>query len=121
MPALDVRDLAISVTKSLGFDHIDLERVYFFRSRGSRARYTRARIHGLAKVWNEALRSAPRYLIEVISERFDNLPHHEKEKVIIHELLHIPKGFSGGFVNHRSISADRIEQLHRELCRKNIH
>lgn len=116
-PALDVKDMAISIIDKLGFQHIDTQRIYFFRSHGSRAKFTRARIHGFAKVWNQALQSAPRYLIEVISESFDNLSSHEKERVIIHELLHIPRGFSGGFVNHgESISRDRIERLHRKFC-----
>ena len=114
---MDVKDIAVSIIDKLGFHHIDTNRIYFFRSRGSRARFTRARIHGLAKVWNQALQSPPRYLVEVISEAFDDLSTHEKEKVIIHELLHIPGGFSGGFVNHgESISRDRIERLHRKFC-----
>ena len=117
--ASDIREKAISIVSKLGFDHIDPERLYFFRSFGSKSRYTRARIHGLAKVWNEALHFGPRYLIEVIAESFDNLTSHEKEKIIIHELLHIPRGFTGGFVNHGdAISKSRIENLHRALCTK---
>ncbi len=117
--AYDIREQAISIVSKLGFDHIDPERLYFFRSFGSKSRYTRARIHGLAKVWNEALHFGPRYLIEVIAESFDNLTSHEKEKIIIHELLHIPRGFTGGFVNHGyAISKTRIENLHRAFCTK---
>jgi predicted metallopeptidase len=55
-------------------------------------------------------------LIEVISERYDNLSHEDKEKVLIHELLHIPKGFSGGFRPHKGyITSRKIDVLHEKL------
>ncbi len=50
----------------------------------------------LGKVWEAGFNIKPRYLIEVISERYDRLNQQEKEKVIIHELLHIPKCFGEG-------------------------
>ncbi|MDI6904608.1 MAG: putative metallopeptidase [Candidatus Bathyarchaeia archaeon] len=78
-----------------------------------------ARIHGLGKIWQEALRKPPTYVIEVISERYDKLSEKDKEKTLIHELLHIPKGFSGGFRPHRGyISKERIEKLHRLLLKR---
>lgn len=107
-------DLAFSIVDRLQLAHIKKDRVMFYRSFGSRSKYTRARIHGLSKIWNDAISINPIYLIEVIGERYDNLPQHEKEKVLIHELLHVPKGFSGGFVSHGpAISKHRIESLHQ--------
>ncbi len=112
--ASDVQDLAFSIVDSLELAHIKKEKLHFYRSFGSRSRYTRARIHGLSRIWNDALAMDPLYIIEVIAERYDDLPPHEKEKVIIHELLHVPRGFSGGFVSHGpALSKHRIESLHQ--------
>ena len=61
----------------------------------------------------------PTYVIEVISERYDSLSDEEKEKTLIHELLHIPKGFSGGFRPHKGyISRRQVEELHRSLLKR---
>jgi predicted metallopeptidase len=54
------------------------------------------------------------YIIEVISEMFDNLNQEEKERVIIHELMHIPSGFSGGFVPHKGkINKRNVDRMHK--------
>ena len=75
--------------------------VFCIRSKGSKARRTIARIHGLGKVWQGVLNLPPSYTIEVISEIFDRMSPEDKEKTLIHELMHIPGGFSGGFRNHK--------------------
>ena len=112
--ASDVRDLAYSIVDRLSLMHVKKDRLVFYRSRGSRSKYTRARIHGLSRIWNDALEIDPIYVVEVISERYDNLADHEKEKVVIHELLHVPKCFSVGFISHGpAISKHRVESLHQ--------
>jgi predicted metallopeptidase len=73
----------------------------------------------LGRIWQEALLRPPAYVIEVISERYDKLGEEEKEKTLIHELLHIPKGFSGGFRPHKGyIDRRRIDELHEVLTQK---
>ena len=49
------------------------------------------------------------YLIEVISKRFDKLSKVEQEKVIIHELMHIPKTFGGGFTHHNVVTDKNVD------------
>jgi predicted metallopeptidase len=70
----------------------------------------------LGRIWQEALRRPPAYIIEVISENYDPLPEEEKEKTLIHELLHIPKGFSGGFRPHKGyVDRKTVELLYKKL------
>ena len=60
-----------------------------------------ARVWGLGRIWQQALDLSPAYIIEVISEKFDRLAEKEQDVILIHELLHIPKTFSGALVPHR--------------------
>jgi predicted metallopeptidase len=117
--ASDVKALAERIVSQLDFYYVDLKGIYCFRSSGSKSRRTVARVHSLEKLWQKALNKSPSYLIEVISERYDRLNQDEKEKVIIHELLHIPKGFGGGFRPHKgNITNKKIESLHTRLKSK---
>lgn len=117
--APDVKRLADEIVDSLDLFHIVPQFVFCYRSIGSKSKRTVARIHGLGKIWQEALARPPAYVIEVISERFDSLGAREKEKTLIHELLHIPKGFSGGFRPHKGyINKKRVEKLHRALLER---
>jgi len=117
--ASDVKQLVDKIVAELRFSHIDPQCVYCFRSRGSKSRRTVARIHSLGKLWQKALKAQPRYLIEVIAERYDKLCQIDREKVLIHELLHIPKGFSGGFRPHKGyINKRTIDKLHEAYKRR---
>jgi predicted metallopeptidase len=112
--APDVEKLARSIIQVLNLKHIDANRVAFYRSTGSKARRVQARIHGLGRIWFDALGIEPRYVIEVISEEYDKLEDLEKEKVIIHELMHIPSRFSGGFVPHKGrITRKNVDAMHK--------
>ena len=114
--APDVKRLVDEIADSLGFFHVVPQFMFCFRSKGSKSKRIIARIHGLGRIWQEALSLPPAYAIEVISERYDKLSEMEKEKTLIHELLHVPKGFTGGFRPHRGyIDQKTIEKLHRVL------
>jgi len=114
--ALDVKRLADEIAQTLDFFNVVPQFVFCVRSTGSESKCTIARIHGLGKIWQEVLSLPSAYVIEVISERYDKLSETDKEKTIIHELLHIPKGFSGGFRPHRGyIDKRTVELLHKKL------
>jgi len=117
--APDVKRRMEEIVDSLGFSYVASQFVYCYRSKGSKSKRIIARIHGLTKLWQEALGQPPTYIVEVISERYDRLSEKEKEKTIIHELLHVPKGFSGGFRPHRGyIDRKQIENLYKMLLEK---
>lgn len=116
--ASDIKNEIESLVTSLGFSHIDPKRVFCFRSFGSRSR-ARARIWSLPRIWQKALGVNPAYCVEVLSEKFDKLVEEAKTKVLIHELLHIPKNFSGSLLSHkgrgRRIDSRVVEGLYKKL------
>ena len=71
--ALDVKVLADEIMDYLDLFHIVPQFVHCYRSTGSKSKRIIARIHGLGRIWQEALRRPPTYVIEVISERYDML------------------------------------------------
>lgn len=102
------------IAKKLGMNHVDLSRVVVFRSRGSKSQRTIARCYALSKIWQKAFDIKAHYIIEVISEHFDNLSQEEKEKVLIHELMHIPKSMGGGFKHHGNwVTREHVDKMHR--------
>jgi predicted metallopeptidase len=112
--APDVKKLADEIAESLEMYHVVPQFVHCVRSKGSTSRRTIARIHGFGKIWQEILHLPASYIIEVISERYDKLSEEDREKTIIHELLHIPAGFAGGFRPHKGyIDRETVDHLHR--------
>ncbi len=109
--APDVQEKANDIIRTLKLEHIDSSRIIYMRSYGSKAN-AYARIWELPKIWQKALGVKPHYVIEVLSQHFDKLSQEEKEKVIIHELLHIPKKFTGGLVPHKCFGKRRVDSRH---------
>lgn len=114
--APDVKSLVDEISECLDLFHVVPQFVFCYRSEGSTSERTIARIHGLGKIWQDALNLPSSYVIEVISERYDRLGQSDKEKTIIHELLHIPHSFAGGFRPHKGyIDHETVDRLHRAL------
>ncbi len=114
--APEIKKQVDQIVEDLELFHIVPQFVFCVRSKGSKARRTIARIHGLGRLWQGVLNLPPSYTIEVISEIYDRMPKEEKEKTLIHELLHIPGGFSGGFRPHKGYVERRIvEELYKKL------
>ena len=97
----DVKQAVVKITKKLKLSHIKKGNILCYRSLNSRSKAI-ARIWSLPRLWQDALNLSPYYIIEVLSEKFDRLNSQQKTKVLIHELLHIPKTFSGALLPHRT-------------------
>lgn len=84
----------------LNMNYIDKTRVYCIRSFDAKTRAI-ARIWGMSRLFAEVAGIKPCYIIEVNGKKFDKLNKKEKIKTLIHELMHIPKTFSGALLSHR--------------------
>ena len=115
--APDIQARFADIVRTLDLGHVDLERVVCLRSHGSSARRVVARCHGMSKVLQIALKMKALYALEFVAERFDKLGDEAKEEVIIHELLHIPRNFGGGFRHHDFVTLKTIKRL-RERYRR---
>jgi predicted metallopeptidase len=118
--AQDIKSAIEKIALVLEMNHLNLNRIFCIRSHGSASRGIIARCHALPKIMQQCLEVEPAYIIEVISETFDRQSEDERVKTIIHELLHIPNCFGGGFRHHDVVTRSRIEKLYarfRQLSR----
>jgi predicted metallopeptidase len=97
--APDIKKRVNSLVDGLDETQFIKGRIFCFRSLNTHTRAI-ARIWGFSRIWQIALSQKPAYALEVISERFDHLPEREKDKILLHELAHIPSNFSGALVPH---------------------
>ena len=103
----------------LGMKHVDMGRVICIRSFGSKSRYILARCHTLPRIMQTAFKVKPHYLIEVVSEKFDRLSQEEQDRTLVHELMHIPKSFGGGFRHHRPyVNRRAVDRMYKEYLRR---
>jgi len=118
--APDLRQRMLEMVQLLEMGHVDVSRVGCLRSTGSSTRRTLARCHALGKVMQHSMGAKAHYAIEFL-EPFEKLDRKEQDKVIIHELMHIPKAFGGGFRHHDFVCDENVELLYSkyESLRKN--
>lgn len=116
--ALDIKEKVTDIIDKLGLSHIQKDRIACIRSKGSGARRTVARCHALPRIMQKGLNCDAFYAIEVLSEKFDKLSEEEQLKTLIHELLHIPKAFGGGFRYHNIVRSRKIEQEYRKFIKQ---
>jgi len=115
--APDIQEKVNHIIEVLSYNHLDNNRIICIRSYNSKSNAL-ARIWGLSRVWQKVLSVKSHYIIEVLNPRFDKLSKEEQEKTLIHELLHIPKKFSGGLVPHtcfgKRIDSRRVEEIYKK-------
>ncbi len=116
-PAHDIHRRLRRIVHALGLAHVRPGRVRCVRVHGSRANAL-ARIWGLPPIFQSSLKLAAHYVIEFMTPTFDRLPREEQDRVIIHELLHIPRTFSGGIRPERSpslqLNTRTVERYYRQ-------
>lgn len=113
----EIKRIIKELSKDKEFVHINPGRIFCFSTTGSKSRAI-ARIWSFPKIFQQALCIEPAYVIEVISERFNKMDKNEKIKVIIHELLHIPRNFSGSLLPHKygNKRIDKeVERIYQQL------
>lgn len=115
--APDLQNKAEEISKIM-FPHIKIERIKCFRSRGSSSRGTIARCHALGKIMQKTIGVDAHYALEFLSERFDKMNEEEKIKTIMHELMHIPKAFGGGFKHHDFVCERNVNLYYKEYRKK---
>ena len=103
--APDIQNRIEKIIKTLELSHIDINRIKCMRSFKSKSN-AYARIYAFPSVWKVALNMKPHYVIEVLSEKFDNLSEEEQDMTLIHELCHIPLSFSGALLSHKTKQFD---------------
>ncbi len=119
--APDIQERIDHILDVLDMRHIIGARIICMRSTNAKAN-AYARIWNLPKIWQKALEVNPFYVIEVVSEHYDKLSDERKTQVLIHELMHIPKKFSGGLVPHTHpggrIDKRSVEKVYAEYRRR---
>ena len=99
------------------FPHVKVNSVSCLRSFGTSSRRTIARCHALGKLMQKAMGMKAFYALEFLSERFDKLSEEDQLKVILHELMHIPKTFGGGFKHHDYVTDKNVNLMYKEFKR----
>lgn len=113
-PAPDLQARMEEIIRILEMNHIRADRVKCLRSYGSSTKRTIARCHALGKMMQHAMQTKAFYAIEFL-ELFDRQSKAEQDKTIIHELMHIPKTFGGGFRHHDFVCERNVDIMHERF------
>ena len=119
--APDIKRRIREFSSTLGLKHLVASRIFTYRSFNSSSR-AYARTWGFPRIWQMSLEEPAAYVIEVLSERFDKLSKSDQDKVLLHEIAHIPQNFSGSLLPHTRRRGkrnfhDRVEDLYMQLIR----
>ena len=112
-PAFDMELKMRHIIRALSMQHVREDRIACFRSQGTSTKRVIARCHGLSKIQQLGLKAEPFYVIELISENFDRLDEQEKIKTLIHEIMHIPNNFGGGFRHHNFVNRKSVDKMYK--------
>lgn len=118
IPACEENELINEIINKLGFDYIKKEQVKCVYSKNSSSRKVIARIWSTPRIITFAYKIKPLYVIELLKHKFKQLNKEDKIKVLIHELLHIPKTFSGALKPHigrsKTLECELVEEYYNK-------
>ncbi|OGK64793.1 hypothetical protein A2313_00200 [Candidatus Roizmanbacteria bacterium RIFOXYB2_FULL_41_10] len=117
--APEIKTKIALLVEKLNFAHLKVEQIHCIRSFDAKTRAI-ARIWGMSRLFKEVAGIQPHYIIEVNAKRFDKLNPRDQIKTLIHELMHIPKTFSGALLSHRG-RYHQINDREVEKVIKNLH
>lgn len=112
----EIQKIAEEISVML-FPYIKIENIKCFRGYGSSSKRTIARCHALGKLMQLTVGVKAHYALEFL-ERYDKLSEEDKIKTIIHELMHIPKTFGGGFRQHDWVCEKNVDKFYKEYKEK---
>ena len=116
--APDIQERVVEIIRKLELKHVRPENIICMRSYNSKAK-AYARIWSLPRIWQKALGVEAHYILEVLSHYFDKRSKDDQDRTLIHELMHVPKTFSGALVPHKCfekrIDPRSVEVLFRKL------
>ncbi|MFA9288764.1 MAG: putative metallopeptidase [Weeksellaceae bacterium] len=119
--APEIKQQITWLVEELELAHVKIDQIHCIRSFDAKTRAI-ARIWGMSKLFYEVAGIPPTYIIEVNAKRYDRQSQREKIKTLIHELMHIPKTFSGALLSHKghhhAINDREVEKVMKKLENK---
>jgi predicted metallopeptidase len=112
----ELQEIAEDISRKL-FPHVDIARIKCFRSTGSSTKRTIARCHAMGKLMQLTVGVGAHYALEFLNEKFNRLSKEDQVKTVIHELMHIPKTFGGGFRHHDHVTDKNVDKMYKEYLR----
>jgi len=115
--AIEEEELLKDIIEKLGWNYINSEQIRCVFSENSSSRAV-GRIWSTPRIFGFAFGSKPCYVVELIKNKYEKLSNKDKVKVLIHELMHIPKTFSGALSPHnkmgKTLVCNRLDTMYNK-------
>jgi predicted metallopeptidase len=112
--APELKERAKNIADRFMLDHLDFSRLHFYRYHSDTR--TCAKIIGFFKTLQLVYPEIKPYYVIVFNDRnFLGASQEEQDETILHELLHIPKTFSG---EYSKIAHQKIREISKSAFKK---
>ncbi len=119
--AYEEEGLVKDIVEKFNWNYLNTEQIRCVFSKNSSAKRVLGRIWSTPKIFSEVFETKPLYIIELLENRYTRLSEKDKIKVLIHELLHIPKTFSGALSPHtkmaKTLNCKTVDSLFDEYMK----